>query len=54
MMYPAFIIVSIFSDLVVKNYIMNTQWPLFIMVIFSFILKTSLLGTAKSTINRWL
>lgn len=54
MMYPAFIIVSMFSDLVVKNYIMNREWPLFIMVIFSFILKTSLLGTAKSTINRWL
>ena len=54
MMYPAFIIVSIFSDLVVKNYIMNTPWPLFIMILFSFILKTSLLGTAKSTINRWL
>ncbi len=54
MMYPAFIIVSLFSDLVVKNYIMNTPWPLFIMILFSFILKTSLLGTAKSTINRWL
>lgn len=54
MMYPAFIVASIFSDLVVKNYIMTTAWPMTLMVIFSFLLKTTLLASAKSTINRWL
>ena len=46
MLYPAFVIVSVFSDLIVKNYIRQDSWPIWIMLFFSIILKTSLLAAA--------
>lgn len=54
MLYPGFIIASVFSDLIVTNYVMHTSWPVVLMVIFSFILKMSMLGTVKATVNKWL
>ncbi|WP_368118270.1 hypothetical protein [Bacteroides sp. 2201st1_D9_2201SCRN_220225] len=54
MLYPAFVTVSVFSDLIVKNYIQQDSWPIWIMLFFSIILKTSLLATAKATVNKWL
>lgn len=54
MLYPAFVIVSVFSDLIVKNYIRQDSWPIWIMLFFSIILKTSLLAAAKATVNKWL
>ena len=54
MLYPAFVIVSVFSDLIVKNYIQQDSWPIWIMLFFSIILKTSLLAAAKATVNKWL
>lgn len=54
MMYPGFIIASVFSDLIVTNYVLQRPWSVVLMVIFSFLLKTAMLATVKATVNKWL
>ena len=54
MLYPGFIIASVFSDLIVVNYVQQWPWPVVLMVIFSFILKLTMLATVKATVNKWL
>lgn len=54
MLYPGFIIASVFSDLIVVNYVLQRSWTIVFMVIFSFILKLTMLATVKSTVNKWL
>lgn len=54
MLYPGFIIASVFADEYTANLISNSVWPAFVLVIFSFILKLSLLATVKAMVNKWL
>ena len=54
MLYPGFIIASVFSDLIVVNYVQQRPWSVVLMVIFSFILKLTMLATVKATVNKWL
>lgn len=54
MLYPGFIIASVFSDLIVVNYVQQRPWSVTLMVIFSFILKLTMLATVKATVNKWL
>lgn len=54
MLYPGFIIASVFADEYVANLITADKFPAFILVIFSFILKLSLLATVKAMVNKWL
>lgn len=54
MLYPGFIIASVFADEYVANLISADRFPAFILVIFSFILKLSLLATVKAMVNKWL
>ena len=51
---PGFIIASVFSDLIVVNYVQQRPWSVVLMVIFSFILKLTMLATVKATVNKWL
>ena len=39
MLYPGFVIASVFSDLIVVNYVQQRPWSITLMVIFSFLLK---------------
>ena len=54
MLYPGFIIASVFSDLIVVNYVQQRPWSITLMVIFSFLLKLAMLATVKATVNKWL
>lgn len=54
MLYPGFVIASVFSDLIVVNYVQQRPWSVVLMVIFSFILKLTMLATVKATVNKWL
>ena len=54
MLYPGFIIASVFSDLIVVNYVQQRPWSVTLMVIFSFLLKLAMLATVKATVNKWL
>lgn len=54
MLYPGFVIASVFSDLVVVNYVQQRPWSITLMVIFSFLLKLAMLATVKATVNKWL
>lgn len=54
MLYPGFIMASVFADEYTANLITNSVWPAFVLVIFSFILKLALLGTVKAMVNKWL
>lgn len=54
MLYPGFIIASVFADEYTANLISNSVWPAFVLVVFSFILKLSLLATVKAMVNKWL
>ena len=54
MLYPGFIIASVFSDLIVVNYVQQRPWSVTLMVIFSFLLKLAMLATVKVTVNKWL
>lgn len=54
MLYPGFVIASVFSDLIVVNYVQQRPWPITLMVIFSFLLKLAMLATVKATVNKWL
>ena len=54
MLYPGFVIASVFSDLIVVNYVQQRPWSITLMVIFSFLLKLAMLATAKATVNKWL
>lgn len=54
MLYPGFIIASVFADEYTANLISNDDWPPFVLVVFSFILKLSLLATVKAMVNKWL
>ena len=54
MLYPGFVIASVFSDLIVVNYVQQRPWSITLMVIFSFLLKLAMLATVKATINKWL
>ena len=54
MLYPGFILASVFSDLIVTNYVLQRSWSVLLMVIFSFLLKLTMLGTVKATVNKWL
>ena len=54
MLYPGFIMASVFADEYTANLISNSVWPAFVLVIFSFILKLTLLATVKSMVNKWL
>ena len=54
MLYPGFIMASVFADEYTAKLITNSVWPAFVLVIFSFILKLSLLATVKSMVNKWL
>ena len=38
MLYPGFVIASVFSDLIVVNYVQQRPWSITLMVIFSFLL----------------
>lgn len=39
MLYPGFVIASVFSDLIVVNYVQQRPWSITLMVIFSFLLS---------------
>ena len=54
MLYPGFVIASVFSDLIVVNYVQQRPWSITRMVIFSFLLKLAMLSTVKATVNKWL
>ena len=54
MLYPGFVIASVFSDLIVVNYVQQRPWSITLMVIFSFLLKLAMLATVKATVNIWL
>ena len=54
MLYPGFIIASVFSDLIVVNYVQQRPWSITLMVIFSFLLNLAMLATVKATVNKWL
>ena len=54
MLYPGFIIASVFSDLIVVNYVQQRPWSVTLMVIFSFLLKLAMLATVKATVNKLL
>lgn len=54
MLYPGFIIASVFSDLIVVNYVQQRPWSITLMVILSFLLKLAMLATVKATVNKWL
>ena len=54
MLYPGFVIASVFSDLIVVNYVQQRPWSITLMVIFSFLLKLGMLATVKATVNKWL
>ena len=54
MLYPGFIMASVFADEYTANLISNSVWPAFVLVVFSFILKLSLLATVKAMVNKWL
>ena len=54
MLYPGFVIASVFSDLIVVNYVQQRTWSITLMVIFSFLLKLAMLATVKATVNKWL
>ena len=54
MLYPGFVIASVFSDLIVVNYVQQRPWSVTLMVIFSFLLKLAMLATVKVTVNKWL
>lgn len=54
MLYPGFIMASVFADEYTAKLITYSVWPAFVLVIFSFILKLSLLATIKSMVNKWL
>ena len=51
---PGFVIASVFSDLIVVNYVQQRPWSITLMVIFSFLLKLAMLATVKATVNKWL
>ena len=51
MLYPGFILASVFSDLIVTNYVLQRSWSVLLMVIFSFLLKLTMLGTVKATVT---
>lgn len=54
MLYPGFVIASVFSDLIVVNYVQQRPWSITLLVIFSFLLKLAMLATVKATVNKWL
>ena len=54
MLYPGFVIASVFSDLIVVNYVQQRPWSITLMVIFSFLLKLAMLATVKAPVNKWL
>lgn len=54
MLHPGFVIASVFSDLIVVNYVQQRPWSITLMVIFSFLLKLAMLATVKATVNKWL
>ena len=54
MLYPGFVIASVFSDLIVVNYVQQRPWSITLMVIFSFLMKLAMLATVKATVNKWL
>ena len=54
MLYPGFVIASVFSDLIVVNYVQQRPWSITLMVIFSFLLKLAMLATVQATVNKWL
>lgn len=54
MLYPGFIMASVFADEYTAKLISNSVWPAFVLVIFSFILKITLLATVKAMVNKWL
>ena len=54
MLYPGFVIASVFSDLIVVNYVQQRPWSITLMVIFSFLLKLAMLATVKAAVNKWL
>lgn len=54
MLYPGFVIASVFPDLIVVNYVQQRPWSITLMVIFSFLLKLAMLATVKATVNKWL
>lgn len=54
MLYPGFVIASVFSALIVVNYVQQRPWSITLMVIFSFLLKLAMLATVKATVNKWL
>ena len=54
MLYPAYVIASVFSDLIVKDYIINTGWPAVVIIFFGLFLKFNLLKTVRSLVHRWL
>lgn len=54
MLYPCYIIANSFADYYAAGLVNTSSWPAWLLIIYAFIIKTSLLTTAKSVINKWL
>lgn len=54
MLYPCYIIANSFADTYAAGLVQTSDWPAWILIIYAFVIKTTLLSTAKSVINKWL
>lgn len=54
MLYPCYIIANCFADYYAAGLVNTSQWPAWLLIIYAFVIKASLLTTAKSVINKWL
>ena len=54
MLYPGFIMASVFADHYTANLVTNTHYSAGVLVIYSFIIKLGLLAAVKAAVNKWL
>ena len=54
MLYPGFVLGSVFSDLIVQNYILNSGWKAAAIIFFGLFLKFNMLKTVRSLVHRWI
>ena len=54
MLYPGYVLGSVFSDLVVKNYIADDRMYGLIVIFFGLFLKFQMLKTVRSVVHRWI
>lgn len=54
MLYPGFIMASVFADQYTANLVSNTHYSAGLLVIYSFLIKLGLLAAVKAAINKWL